>query len=130
MLLRSWNIFFSSRRRHTRYWRDWSSDVCSSDLVATRAAGLAGELARIAIGASDVAPSSRDKRFADPAWTQNPMLRRVVQAYLAAGETVEGLVQDVPLEWRERMEKGRGGEEGGYRVVADHLKKNKKRNKQ
>src|SRR3712207_306234 len=24
--------FFSSRRRHTRYWRDWSSYVCSSDL--------------------------------------------------------------------------------------------------
>src|SRR5438445_4943031 len=30
-------FFFSSRRRHTRYWRDWSSDVCSSDLrSATR----------------------------------------------------------------------------------------------
>src|SRR3712207_7093026 len=28
------NVFFSSRRRHTRYWRDWSSDVCSSDLLA------------------------------------------------------------------------------------------------
>src|SRR3712207_6848787 len=30
----SWYVFFffSSRRRHTRYWRDWSSDVCSSDL--------------------------------------------------------------------------------------------------
>src|SRR5438445_6987238 len=27
-------FFFSSRRRHTRYWRDWSSDVCSSDLAA------------------------------------------------------------------------------------------------
>src|SRR6185295_15904025 len=27
-------FFFSSRRRHTRYWRDWSSDVCSSDLSA------------------------------------------------------------------------------------------------
>src|SRR3712207_5798895 len=26
------SLFFSSRRRHTRYWRDWSSDVCSSDL--------------------------------------------------------------------------------------------------
>src|SRR3712207_8175513 len=26
-------VFFSSRRRHTRYWRDWSSDVCSSDLT-------------------------------------------------------------------------------------------------
>src|SRR3712207_332151 len=25
-------VFYSSRRRHTRYWRDWSSDVCSSDL--------------------------------------------------------------------------------------------------
>src|SRR3712207_7457597 len=25
-------FFFSSRRRHTKYWRDWSSDVCSSDL--------------------------------------------------------------------------------------------------
>src|SRR6185295_5533200 len=28
-------FFFSSRRRHTRYWRDWSSDVCSSDLEET-----------------------------------------------------------------------------------------------
>src|SRR3712207_6176206 len=28
-------FFFSSRRRHTRYWRDWSSDVCSSDLFGT-----------------------------------------------------------------------------------------------
>src|SRR5690606_40933087 len=26
------NMFFSSRRRHTRFSRDWSSDVCSSDL--------------------------------------------------------------------------------------------------
>src|SRR5690606_40712242 len=26
------NYFFSSRRRHTRFSRDWSSDVCSSDL--------------------------------------------------------------------------------------------------
>src|SRR3712207_8415748 len=29
-------FFFSSRRRHTRYWRDWSSDVCSSDLEELR----------------------------------------------------------------------------------------------
>src|SRR5207245_8352240 len=26
-------FFFSSRRRHTRCYRDWSSDVCSSDLT-------------------------------------------------------------------------------------------------
>src|SRR5215217_9066180 len=31
-MLLSFFFFFSSRRRHTRYWRDWSSDVCSSDL--------------------------------------------------------------------------------------------------
>src|SRR5690349_23209566 len=29
-------FFFSSRRRHTRSLRDWSSDVCSSDLVTSR----------------------------------------------------------------------------------------------
>src|SRR5437763_17083722 len=28
-------FFFSSRRRHTRYIGDWSSDVCSSDLIDT-----------------------------------------------------------------------------------------------
>src|SRR6266487_6089566 len=32
-------FFFSSRRRHTRWTGDWSSDVCSSDLIA-RAAGV------------------------------------------------------------------------------------------
>src|SRR5439155_10512628 len=31
------SFFFSSRRRHTRWPRDWSSDVCSSDLPETSA---------------------------------------------------------------------------------------------
>src|SRR5436189_631324 len=31
--MRRWCFFFSSRRRHTRYIGDWSSDVCSSDLA-------------------------------------------------------------------------------------------------
>src|SRR5690606_39958950 len=30
------SFLFSSRRRHTRFSRDWSSDVCSSDLVHGR----------------------------------------------------------------------------------------------
>src|SRR5438093_2680755 len=34
-------FFFSSRRRHTRLVSDWSSDVCSSDLMTTRAARAA-----------------------------------------------------------------------------------------
>src|SRR5699024_11893766 len=33
LILRFFFFFFSSRRRHTRSKRDWSSDVCSSDLI-------------------------------------------------------------------------------------------------
>src|SRR5690606_39676760 len=33
-----WFFFFSSRRRHTRFSRDWSSDVCSSDLSQGKSA--------------------------------------------------------------------------------------------
>src|SRR5690625_6012300 len=33
MHIQSAFFFFSSRRRHTRWPRDWSSDVCSSDLI-------------------------------------------------------------------------------------------------
>src|SRR6266852_6589801 len=36
-------FFFSSRRRHTRCYRDWSSDVCSSDLMMLRLAQLQDE---------------------------------------------------------------------------------------
>src|SRR5207245_6491134 len=32
-------FFFSSRRRHTRCYRDWSSDVCSSDLLTALSSG-------------------------------------------------------------------------------------------
>src|SRR5690606_13642775 len=38
--------FFSSRRRHTRFSRDWSSDVCSSDLLEEiRSSGLEEQIA-------------------------------------------------------------------------------------
>src|SRR3712207_7441220 len=47
------SFFFSSRRRHTRYWRDWSSDVCSSDLVV-----LAQEKLRDALGKRELARAS------------------------------------------------------------------------
>src|SRR3712207_688457 len=45
-------FFFSSRRRHTRYWRDWSSDVCSSDLAASRI--LSGRGLRRVVNATGV----------------------------------------------------------------------------
>src|SRR5689334_23950641 len=42
-----WRFFFSSRRRHTRWNCDWSSDVCSSDLSRERRGpGTVGRTAR------------------------------------------------------------------------------------
>jgi polyhydroxyalkanoate synthase len=70
-------------------------------LVTAKAAGLAAELARVAGGTSDVAPATRDRRFADPAWAGNPLLRRVMQAYLATGSTALGLVDDAALDSRD-----------------------------
>jgi polyhydroxyalkanoate synthase len=64
-------------------------------------ATLAAEYARIGAGRSTLAPQPRDRRFAEPAWTENPLLRRVVQAYLASAQTIEGLVADADLGWRD-----------------------------
>src|SRR5690606_39408768 len=52
-------FFFSSRRRHTRFSRDWSSDVCSSDLAFEQAlkagdeAGARGHVALVGAGPGD-----------------------------------------------------------------------------
>src|SRR5690606_32637830 len=45
-------LFFSSRRRHTRFSRDWSSDVCSSDLRAS-AAGPSRRLPELVFAGAD-----------------------------------------------------------------------------
>src|SRR5690606_39779085 len=70
-------VFFSSRRRHTRFSRDWSSDVCSSDLkqegvsVATLGRSLdhlqvegyitTSRRGTFVANAPEVAPSSYDR---------------------------------------------------------------------
>src|SRR5690606_40379405 len=48
------SVFFSSRRRHTRFSRDWSSDVCSSDLHVPQVEGEvpAGVVDPAALGAA------------------------------------------------------------------------------
>jgi poly[(R)-3-hydroxyalkanoate] polymerase subunit PhaC len=69
--------------------------------VARRASKLATDLAGIATGSSEITPARRDRRFADPAWNENPLLKRVVQAYLAAGGTAEELLADAELDWRD-----------------------------
>src|SRR5690606_40633763 len=40
-------FFFSSRRRHTRFSRDWSSDVCSSDLGKDTGGGVQAGFHRV-----------------------------------------------------------------------------------
>lgn len=69
--------------------------------VASRAAALTREIGSIAAGKSHRAPARADKRFADAAWQQNPLLHRIMQAYLASAETAEGLLADAALDWRD-----------------------------
>src|ERR1700748_738263 len=66
--------------------------------VVGRGTQLAGELPRITVGRAQVQPSRRDRRFADPGWAGNPLLRRAMQAYLAAAETTEGVVAEAGLD--------------------------------
>ncbi|MFZ0077821.1 PHA/PHB synthase family protein [Trebonia sp.] len=68
-------------------------------LVASQGRQLLGEMARIAVGSSEIQPSRRDRRFTDPAWQGNPLLRRVLQTYLAAAQATEGLVAGAELDW-------------------------------
>ena len=80
----------------------WALKLASNPvLVLARASQLSTELASIAIGKSEVAPPRRDRRFADTAWTGNPMLRRAMQTYLTLGKTTEGLLADSDLDWKD-----------------------------
>ena len=62
--------------------------------VAREAGRLARELLRISVGSSSVAPAKGDWRFADPTWTENPVYRRIGQAYLAFSGSMDRLVDE------------------------------------
>lgn len=68
--------------------------------VAKRGAGLALEGLKVLAGRSAVEPESRDWRFHDPAWKDNPLYRRIGQAYLAWAQAMDKLVDDADLDWR------------------------------
>jgi len=67
-------------------------------------AGVAGrtlaELAKVVTGRSELEPGAKDKRFADPAWSGNPTLHRLMQAYLATGAGLDDLMGRLDLDWR------------------------------
>ncbi len=68
--------------------------------LASRVGELGQEVARAAAGRSAQAPAKGDRRFADPAWSENWLLRRLLQSYLAAVEVVDELIDDAQLDWR------------------------------
>ncbi|WP_340536885.1 PHA/PHB synthase family protein [Nocardioides sp. GXZ039] len=70
--------------------------------VARRLGALGAETGRIVAGSSNVAPDRRDRRFADDAWSANPLLRRLAQVYLAGGQTAHQLAADAELDFRDR----------------------------
>src|SRR5947209_14548830 len=54
-------FFFARSGRHTRYWRDWSSDVCSSDLGATAKAEPAAAPARANVSVVVAVPKLQER---------------------------------------------------------------------
>lgn len=67
-------------------------------MLANQWMSFASEFTNIVTNKSDVAPTSKDRRFADPAWQANGVSRTLMQSYLTwadkVGETVEAL--DLP----------------------------------
>ncbi len=90
-----------------RFWPEssmvrYAARLAGRPRTVTRRAGrLAAELAGIAKGSSQIAPQRRDRRFSDPAWNTNPLLRRTFQAYLALGRSAQDLLDDAELGWRD-----------------------------
>jgi polyhydroxyalkanoate synthase len=70
-------------------------------LVGGQATKLGAELLHIARGSSQLAPDRKDRRFADPAWSRSPLLKRTVQAYLATGQAAQALLAGAGLDWRD-----------------------------
>src|SRR5947209_3300769 len=97
-------FFFSSRRRHTRYWRDWSSDVCSSDLTGRRGRGWAFPLVA---GAWDdpVVDSPSVQLWVPPAGEGLPVVEGVFSQVLkgARGTFVGAAPTWLPPEWQARL---------------------------
>src|SRR5215510_15676641 len=80
-------VFFSSRRRHTRWPRDWSSDVCSSDLGYDVVVGEC-------MSADRWVSAPKDQRAAElTAMLTDPSIRAVVPPWGGAGTALDLLDQ-------------------------------------
>jgi polyhydroxyalkanoate synthase subunit PhaC len=71
--------------------------------VARQLGLLAKDLATVAAGRSELAPAKGDKRWADPAWQENPIYRRWQQAYLAVCAAVDRAIEEADLDVKSDM---------------------------
>jgi polyhydroxyalkanoate synthase len=58
------------------------------------------EALKIMFGASEVTPEKGDRRFNDPAWSENPVFKRIGQTYMALSKGIENLIPD-DIDWPE-----------------------------
>jgi polyhydroxyalkanoate synthase len=65
--------------------------------TARQLGGLGAEAGRVLAGTSKVAPKRGDRRFTDVAWTENPILKGLLQLYLAGVHTADQLVSSADL---------------------------------
>jgi polyhydroxyalkanoate synthase len=81
---------------------DALADLADPRALAAECSRVAGEAMRIALGTSDVAVPAGDKRFTDPAWTDNALYHRWAQAYVIWADAVGRLADrpQVPGDWR------------------------------
>jgi len=102
LLLTSSAVGVADRMMPNTSWSRFALNLAKQPrTLASRAGALGRELLSIAEGRSEVAPTKGDKRFADPAWRGNPLLRRTMQAYLATNNSVDQLFLDADLDWRD-----------------------------
>src|SRR5699024_11818525 len=100
--------FFSSSRRHTSSKRDWSSDVCSSDLVAEPADPPAEG---IAFDKRDIPHCLTSFLYPDDS-DRDGQLLRVYQQYFMVSAGAQMILEELRSEERRVGEEGTSGERG------------------
>lgn len=69
-------------------------------LLVEQQAGLARELITIIAGQSDAKPATGDKRFADPAWQENPLYQRLAAGYVVWEKSLNDLIDKTAFDAR------------------------------
>src|SRR5690606_40255301 len=104
-------FFFSSRRRHTRFSRDWSSDVCSSDL---------GEI-RIELFEQEAPVTVANfLQYVDDGFYDGTIFHRVIPGFMIQGG---GFTPEMEQKQTRRSEERRVGKEGRCRGARGRTQK-------